>query len=474
MLIKELTNILTIALLSSSLTSPINESYTIKMPLYLDLSKSGSFKISVEGSIAENDNILINFVDSFILSDKHGKANINGTINNPVISFDNLDNSEKEVFYSINNPSVGEWSGNLNVNIQLQQKAESNVIIDGNSLNAIFQQLNPTTITFTHDAVTGNYIYDLSVSKDESILLYQNGNEVIITNSIDSPIKANPDMSCLFKNLNVVTINNLEYIDMSNCTNMSEMFRSSNNLQNIDVSSFDTKNVTDMSYMFESIHACQNLIGLEHFDVSNVETFAFLLNNNMQFLSIPDLTGWNVTNKCKDTSYMFCNLGYTAGKYNKTVWPNTEFDFSNWDVSNVENMSNMFKNAFGLTTINLSNWNTSNVKDMSSMFEMMDSSEKSKLTTVIGLDKLNVCNVENMNKMFYECRVLDANNNFSSWQPTKVKDISYAFYNTRKLNIADFDNWDQYFDISVVNYTECFGSNAGSSTNKGYRPLWYK
>ena len=43
-----------------------------------------------------------------------------------------------------------------------------------------------------------------------------------------------------------------------------------------------------------------------------------------------------------------------------------QIDFSKWDVSNVTNMSNMFKNCNNISGI--SEWNVSNVKDMSYMF----------------------------------------------------------------------------------------------------------
>ena len=42
-------------------------------------------------------------------------------------------------------------------------------------------------------------------------------------------------------------------------------------------------------------------------------------------------------------------------------------DIQNWDVSNVTNMSNLFKNQNGFND-NIYSWNTSNVTNMNSMF----------------------------------------------------------------------------------------------------------
>ena len=44
------------------------------------------------------------------------------------------------------------------------------------------------------------------------------------------------------------------------------------------------------------------------------------------------------------------------------------FDLSGWNVSNVNDMSYMFKNCKNLKYLDLSGWDTSNVMDVSGMF----------------------------------------------------------------------------------------------------------
>ena len=457
----------------TSLYSPIGESYTLILPSHIDVQDQGSFKVRIkDDSISENETLSINFEDSFTLSDKHGKDDIYGTIDNPSLVFDIDNANEKTVNYHINNISSGEWSGNLNLTITYNKKAEGNVLIDGSSINSILSSLNPSTISFSHDNIAGDYLYDISLAQDESILMYQDGSDITITNKINEPIKANEDMSNIFSMLNITAINNLNYLDMSSCVDMSRMFLRCEKLKTLDVSSFVTSNVTNMSHAFDSMHACTNITGLENFDVSNVEDLSYLLNDNRALTSVPNLTGWNISNKCKDLSYMMCCIAYTAGSNGKSKWPTSEVNYTNWDVSGVKNMSHLFMNAFMLTKINLSGWNTSNVVDMSSMFEMTDSNDRSRLQVVTGLDGFDVTNVTNMERMFYNCLSL-ATADFSTWEPISVNSLNNCFYETRKLNLNVFENWDNYFDVNEVDITDCFGGYAGYMASGSYKPSWY-
>lgn len=472
MLIKNLDNILSIFLCGTiSLNCPVRDSYTISMPLHIDLNQQGSFNVGlVDCQINDSDKIEINFEEQFELNDEHGKNNIYGTIYNPSIIFNNDDSSPKTINYTIDGISAGQWSGNLNVKISLEQKQESNILIDGKSINKILRDLNPSIINFSHQDIDGEYLYDLSTAKDESILLYKINDEVIITNGINSPIKANENMSAAFYNLNVTEINNLEYLDMSTCIDASQMFQRCEKIQSIDVSSFNTTNITNMSHMFDSMHALKNIIGLENFDVTNAENLSYLINDDRALESIPNLGLWNVSNKCNNISYIFNCVGYTANKYGASKWPN-EFDLSNWDVSNVTNMSHSFANSFGLVTLNLSGWNTQNVTNMSSMFEMTDPTEKSNLQTIIGIEDFNVSGVNDMSYMFHECR--NFSGDLSNWTPNSVNNLKHAFYDTRKLSLFQFEDWNQYIDFENVDISECFGSYAGYYSDKTYRPSWY-
>lgn len=473
MIISYLANILSIALICSSTCSPIEDSYKIVMPLHLDLSQNGSFDVAIgECNIDEKDTIKINFSDDFVLCDEYGKSDVYGSVTNSEICFSNSDYSTKTVAYNIEGISAGKWNGNLSVSISLNRETNSNLLKNGEAINAILSSLNPSTISFSHDTIGGEPLYDLSLEDDGSILLYKNNDEVIITNMINEKMRANEDMSSAFFELNVKNINNLDYVDMSNCKNMSRMFQECGAIETIDVSSFDTHNVTNMSKMFDAAHGLKTLIGLENFDVSNVTTFSYFLNDTYQLTSIPNLSNWNITNKCTNLSYMLAGIGYQRGVLNSSVWPEN-VNYSKWDVSNVTNMSHLFTNAFGIKTLNIDGWDTGLNKNMSSMFEMTDNIEESKLETVVGIEKLNVENVTNMSNMFKGCELLNSDNDFSSWNPKKVTNLKGAFYGTKALNLRNFENWKtKLTNIDSINKTDCFGGQAGCNYDSSYVFTW--
>lgn len=456
----------------TSLYSPIGDSYTLTLPSHIDLTDTSSFNVGINAPLSEAETLNVEFANSFCLSDSHGKDDVYGSVINNELSFSSQDNDDKTVYLQIDNPGVGEWNGSLDLTITYTSKAQSNILIDGPSINEILKSLNPTTISFKHD-YTGDYLYDISTAQDGSIVVYSNGTEAVIANSTSDPIKANADMSNLFMSLNMTKINNLNFVDFSECENMSSMFRMCGKItSNIDVSSMDTSSCKNMSHMFDGCSKLRRLTGIENFDVSNVEDLSYLLNGMKALTAVPDLTNWNISNKCKDISYMMASVAYTEGRNGQSKWPTTEVDYTGWDVSSVTNMAGTFKNAFMLTTLNLTGWNTGNVTDMSEMFKMYDNTERSRLVTIKGIENFDVSNVENMDSMFYDCLNL-ANIDFSLWQPINIKSLNMAFYGTKKLNLRVFENWANVVNLSNVDTTDCFAGGAGESVDTTYKVPWY-
>ena len=137
-----------------------------------------------------------------------------------------------------------------------------------------------------------------------------------------------------------------------------------------------------------------------------------------------------------------------------------EFDFTNADLSNVDNMSNMFYllnsgdaniinlkaskatkmnfmfcNSPTLKSLELSGWDTSNVKSMNGAF--MDCTNLESL----DLSCLDTSNVEDMSCMFedcYELRSLDV----SSFDTSKVKYMYNMFIYCQSLKTIDVSNFD--------------------------------
>ena len=74
-------------------------------------------------------------------------------------------------------------------------------------------------------------------------------------------------------------------------------------------------------------------------------------------------------------------------------------DISEWDTSNIIDMSKIFYNCSSLPLLpDISKWNTFNVINISKMFYNCSS-----LLLLSDLSKWNIKNVSNMNEIFYNC-----------------------------------------------------------------------
>ena len=113
----------------------------------------------------------------------------------------------------------------------------------------------------------------------------------------------------------------------------------------------------------------------------------------------------------------------------------TSLDVSNWDTSNVTDMSYMFSQCQSLTSLDVSNFDTSNVTNMSYMFYLCYS------LTSLDLSNWDTSNVTNMYGMFYSCNNL-ASLDVSNFDTSNVTDMNYMFYNCKSLTSLDASNFD--------------------------------
>lgn len=109
-----------------------------------------------------------------------------------------------------------------------------------------------------------------------------------------------------------------------------------------------------------------------------------------------DLSSWNTSNVTIMT-YMFINCTNI-----------TSLDLSSLNVDNVTDMSCLFGNCYAIKSINLAGWNTSNVVNMSSMFEYCNA--LTSIDDISGFRDLDMSKVTNMNNMFNTCRKLTSVN----------------------------------------------------------------
>ena len=103
----------------------------------------------------------------------------------------------------------------------------------------------------------------------------------------------------------------------------------------------------------------------------------------------------------------------------------------------------MFSGMSNLTTLNISNFDTSQVTDMSYMFMHMSS------LTTLDLSNFNTSKVTNMGNMFYGMRNLTTFN-LSSFDTSKVTNMASMFSGMSNLTTLDLSN----FDTSQVKYMD--------------------
>jgi len=122
-----------------------------------------------------------------------------------------------------------------------------------------------------------------------------------------------------------------------------------------------------------------------------------------------------------------------------------------WDVSNVENMSDMFK---GCTFLNcdVSNWNTRKVKYMDGMFNGCHN------IISPGVGNWNISNVENITWMFVHCSRF--NEDLSKWDVSKIKNMRELFYRCFNFEGLGLENWDTQ-SLESLHYTfyDCYKFN---------------
>jgi hypothetical protein len=128
-------------------------------------------------------------------------------------------------------------------------------------------------------------------------------------------------------------------------------------------------------------------------------------------------------------------------------------DISTWDVSNIEDMSNLFKNSRVIPDI--SKWKVHNVQNMSGMFmhahrfnadlkcwkplKVVDMSWMFGWSAFAGdISQWNVSTVENMTDMFRETSKF--NGDLSLWNVGRVTSMSGMFEGAKRFN-RDINNW---------------------------------
>ena len=151
-----------------------------------------------------------------------------------------------------------------------------------------------------------------------------------------------------------------------------------------------------------------------------------LSNCNGMFADMENIIKIDFSNfdfsQVKDMSWMF------YGCYNLE-----EIIFGNADTSNLENMAVLFQSCSKLTSVDLSSFDLSLVKDMSWMFNGCSNLEK------VEFGNTDTSSLENIEVLFQSCSKLTSID-LSIFDLSKVKDMSWMFHVCSNIEIIKFGN----------------------------------
>ena len=190
------------------------------------------------------------------------------------------------------------------------------------------------------------------------------------------------------------------------------------------------------------------------------------------------------TSHITDMSDLFCGKDkfIVSGGLDETsnILKSFNGDISNWDVSNVTNMSSMFNNSkFTGENSDISGWDVSNVTDMPYMF--CNAKFNGDIST------WDVSKVEDMQDMFIGS---EFNGDISNWNVSNVEIMAYMFARSKfngdisNWNVSNCQHMENMFqtsifnqDISkwnVLNVTNYYKIFNGCPIKKKYKPAKFK
>ena len=164
-----------------------------------------------------------------------------------------------------------------------------------------------------------------------------------------------------------------------------------------------------------------------------------------------DISKWDVSNVW-DMSAMFKGAHITSDISNwdvhnvrnmHSMFHESDFnqDISKWDVHNVKNMGYMFSENYSFNQ-DISRWDVSNVTNMCGMFAKSNFNQ--------DISRWDMSNVKNTNSMFYESAF---NQDISRWDMSNVENTESMFENSKFSH--DITNWTlknvKYYDNMITN-----------------------
>ena len=197
----------------------------------------------------------------------------------------------------------------------------------------------------------------------------------------------------------------------------------------------------DSSGAFSSLTALKTVSNTELLDTRNATTMADMFNFDQKLANI-SVSTWNVS-KVENMSNMFYSCDSLPSidlKKNTCTAKDGSGTYIAWNTSALKNTGGMFMDYGGpkhsLTTVDTTGWDTSKLEDASYMFM-----ECRGLTTVKGIESWDVSSLKTANNMFQDCEALETIN-VSNWKTTSLENASVMFSSCHSLRSIDVSKWD--------------------------------
>lgn len=221
-------------------------------------------------------------------------------------------------------------------------------------------------------------------------------------------------------------------IDVTNMENMSYAFYNCSNLSNIEFTNDSTtSHVFTFAYTFSG---CSNLVESPILNTSSCTNISYIYNDCINLVNA-HLNSWTFEN-IKSLIFIIRNC--------KSISQDDIDTIIGWNMNTITSLKGLMSGT-SITQFDVSNWNISNVTDVSYMF-----SECFNLISIIGIEDFISNSINDISHMFNRCSSL-LSLNISNWNTSNVKDLSYFCYNCSSLENINISNWDTSNIISFYN-----------------------
>lgn len=267
--------------------------------------------------------------------------------------------------------------------------------------------------------------------------MFQNCHTLSELNVANWNVENAKDLSYTFygcSSLKTIPVNNW---NVENVEDLSYTFAWCSSLKTIPIDNWNTRKVRAMKATFVKCTSLESL-NISNWDLSSCETIytMFSMNNygeNPPPITELDVSKWNVSN-IKEMGWAFYGLAKLK-----------ELHLDNWDVSKVEGFHHCFAHCHNLILHGIEHWDMSSAKTTNAMLHGTPA-------TFYDLSKWDVSNVENMGQMFENCYNLVSIKGLEKWNTSNCKSFSEMFarcFSLKELDLSNFNTLnadDSYLD----------------------------